>query len=637
MGTSVTSDKLILNFAKAKNESDTNKLSIKLAREHGTEVSRVQANKMLFNFARSIADRKASNQLVISFNSDSNGTPVVTPVKKRKMQGVMAIFSSQITERVGIAKNNSNYGSTQHIAYDLNVVRQQSIIIRYCSSIKNNAFKHIANTQTVNVGYLNSISSCYAQSIVAFKHIAHSKFNRVTETVQYKNCNVSISTVSVNYQRRNEHSSVETIGFKRCLNPVYKGRSLAKDEVSNIQQTVPVPCRYFPIPEPPKPPPKRQCRLRPPSNQIVLNFYRPFSVYDSSKLHLNLTCWHDESTLPIAIKDTYMIYTELTATIGGISVEPLSFNIKTDMNSYCWSGDIDISPDDYERIKHKLDVAVGSEPILSVMVNNHRFSIIAEESGRSRSFASHTHNISGRSITARLGADYAKSNDKLFEQDNYASQIVNEQLNGLSVTVEEFGVKDWRIPSNTYSISNKTPISVIAEIADAAGGFVVSHDYDTKLSIKKRWKVNAWDLSTATPDMILPADVFKKIDDKPISKTRYNVVEVMGNTERHSVYRQTQGRDIPAPTQTSALFTDQNVSIPKASAILSESGKHNIYQLKLPWSDEITLAELGQIWQVNDLDGSWRGIVKAISISIDLVDDAPVPFQTVTVDRYLDV
>lgn len=324
----------------------------------------------------------------------------------------------------------------------------------------------------------------------------------------------------------------------------------------------------------------------------------------------------------------------ITANIGGIAVDPLGFNIKTDMDSYCWSGGVSISPDGYAKIKSKLDVAVGLEPMINVAINNLNFSIIAENHSRTRRFGNQTHSLDGRSITARLGADYANANDRLFDQANFASQIVNEQLANLPF-IANFEIEDWLIPASTYAVSNKTPIAVIADIAEAAGGFVESHPVDATMTLKKRWKINAWELATATPDVTIPADVIKSATDKTNKNTRYNTVLLVGSIA-HGIYRQLEGRDIPAPTLSNALFTALEVTVPKGSQVLSDSGTHSIQTLDLIFDDSIPLAQLGQIWQINDTDGAWRGVITGVSLDCKVNNDTPEIGQTITIDRYMD-
>lgn len=329
----------------------------------------------------------------------------------------------------------------------------------------------------------------------------------------------------------------------------------------------------------------------------------------------------------------------ITATVGGIAVDLLSFGIKTDMSGYCWQGDISITPADYAKIKHKLDVPRGSEPMINVVVNGFMFAFIAEEQSRSRKFAQHSHNLSGRSITARLGADYAQSQGGLIDQASYVSQIVAQQLNGLSISLLDWGINDWLVPASAYSVANKTPIAVIQDIAAAGGGFVLSDPSQATLSIKPRWSVAAWQLSSATPDVTVPLDVISDISDKRRANPQYNTVLLTSSSEGGEVYRATQGRDAEAPTQSHALYTDRDAIVPAGTVVLSDSGMHGDYTLKMLWSEvyNIPLAKLGQIWQVNDTEGAWRGVVTGVSISVDKGNDAPTVSQTVTIDRYLDV
>ena len=328
----------------------------------------------------------------------------------------------------------------------------------------------------------------------------------------------------------------------------------------------------------------------------------------------------------------------ITANIGGIAIDPLSFGIKTDMDGYYWQGNIAITAKDYAKIKAKLDVPRGSEPMINVTVNGFPLSFIAEDQQRSRQFAQQTYSLSGRSITARLGADYAVSQGGLIDQASYVSQIAAQQLNGLSISILDWDINDWLIPADAYSVAGKTPIAVLADIAKAAGGFLTSHPSEPRVSLKPRWKVAAWDMATATPDVIVPADVIRQINDQKRVNPRYNTVRLNGATEGAEVYRQTQGRDAEASTQDHPLYTDRDAMLPAGTSILSDSGTHGDYTIKLRWADKynLPLAQLGEIWQFNDPEGAWRGAITGVSVDIDQDNDAPTVWQSISVDRYLD-
>lgn len=78
--------------------------------------------------------------------------------------------------------------------------------------------------------------------------------------------------------------------------------------------------------------------------------------------------------------------------------------------------------------------------------------------------------------------------------------------------------------------------------------------------------------------------------------------------------------------------------LPAGIAILSDSGTHGDYTLKLRWADKynLPLAQLGEIWQFNDPEGAWRGVITGVGIDVDQDNDSPTVWQSITIDRYLD-
>lgn len=325
------------------------------------------------------------------------------------------------------------------------------------------------------------------------------------------------------------------------------------------------------------------------------------------------------------------MHNTVTATIGGLQIDPLNFSIKTDMDSFCWSGQVEITDKDYQKIKAKLDSERGKEPLITVNINNHAFAILAEDVSKTRSFVNHTYTLSGRSVTAHLSKDYA--NVVKLDSELYASQIVNDALANLPITAD-FGVDDWL----TFATMTDTPIAIIDTVAKACGGFVMSDKADGKLYVRKRYKVPAWELATTTPDRIVPLDVIKSISEQKRTNPRFNAVILTSSKEGATVYREREGQDKHAPVSQNELYTDQACIIPAGIAILSDSGTHQTASLTMRWADKynLPLAELGEIWQINDVDGSWRGIVKAVAVDVKVDNGVPSVWQVVELDRYLD-
>lgn len=299
----------------------------------------------------------------------------------------------------------------------------------------------------------------------------------------------------------------------------------------------------------------KACQIRPTADRLAFALRRKsykLQELSTNALPFALTCWHDLPPPQIPNKGAYIVHNTITATIGGLNIDLLNFSIKTDMDSFCWQGQIEISKKDYQKIKHKLDTKRGLEPLITVSINSHLFTIIAEDISKTRSFVNHTYTLSGRSVTAHLSQDYA---NVVKLDDLYASQIVSEALKDLPISAD-FGVNDWR----------GTPIGIIDSVAKACGGFVMSDKADARLFIRPRYKVPAWNIATTTPDRIIALDVIKSISEQKRTNVRYNAVILTSSKEGAIVYREHEGQNAHAPVSQNELYTDKACIIPTGIA-----------------------------------------------------------------------
>lgn len=657
--TYVYADALPLRMERRISEQpEPNALYLALSQPLGTlaPVIYVTSNALPLLLSTLISEQPAPNVLPLSMTRKLGtiyGAPVIVPPIDPEipvdpeppleyappMTALASYISSIITGVSTINQCRDWHHNGRDIANDRNVMRTDAINIAQRYAMSQRGLIPIANDAFTLTSQVFELAADARISYIAFIPIYNERKFKHSGTVGYTRC-VKAHSARLAHHRNCQTLSLDpAVNFATSAGHKVHGVGVSKCQSAKIQHTVQVPDRYYPIPEPPPVKPDNVCKIRPPSSELPLRMSRQRRGLLSSNLPLSLTCWHDDAPLSIPNLRSYIVHNVIAATIGGIAVDLLSFNIKTDMDSYCWQGNIDITAKDYDKIKHKLDVPRGSEPMVIAVVNGNPLAFIAEEQQRSRKFAQKSYSLSGRSITARLGADYAISQGGLIDQASYVSQIVAQQLNGLSVTLLNWGINDWLVPAGACSVANKTPIAVISDIAAAGGGFVTSDPSQATLSVKPRWPVAAWQLASAAPDVIVPIDVISDISDKKRTNPRYNTVLLNSASEGGEVYRQTQGRDASAPTQDHPLYTDRDAIVPAGTAILSDSGIHGDYTLRMRWADKynVQLARLGDVWQINDPEGAWRGVTTGVSVSIDQSNDAPTVWQTVTIDRYLDV
>lgn len=499
---------------------------------------------------------------------------------------------------------------------------QALLALWQCGAVKSQPTLSLAVCQSTQSAALLAFHRCLYQPLQA--------------TQTYHRCLSAQSAAVVGFYRCVHQRLQSAVTQSYCDKVLTKGKSAVHCRRQVISPAVPVPCRYYPIPEPPPPPPidDYACGIRPHAKVIPLSFKYRKTPHDAAMLPLPFACSRPENLIPI--KKGYIMQNTITLTIDNVPIQLLSASIKTDTSSYCWQVSLNIPPDDFKQINS--NKPRGQEPLIRLTINGQLFVFIAEEYSLTRKFIGNFYTVTGRSVTARLGEDYAKPQTGIMSQQLYARQIADAQLTGLSVAVATWQIVDWLVPANAYDVTNKSPIAVIADIAQAAGGFVETHPYQAKIHIKKRYKAPAWEIAAQTPDATIPASVITQITGKRQAQPRANAVRLLSQTNGGHVYRQLEDRSQEAPVVNHPLFTDSTVMLPAGTALLSQTGNHQEEAVTLPWSVEqqIPLASLGSIWRVNDGESIWQGIIKGVSVDLGVDNQAPTVMQTVTIDRYLD-
>lgn len=413
-------------------------------------------------------------------------------------------------------------------------------------------------------------------------------------------------------------------------------------------------CRYFPTtparrppgqfyPQPlPDPPPTprlpRACGPVPPGDKLQLNFLRRHVRHHPTMLPLPFACGYTSS---IPILTGYVMHIQVTAEADGKPIQALSARLRTDTGSFCWQGSVTLYPDDFAALKMD-ERERGKEAIITLTINGEPFAFMAEDYSDNREFGRRTYTVSGRSVTARLAADYAKTKSGVVQSRLYARQLAAEQLQFLPYTLTFWDIPDWLIPGGSYSIGDKTPMDVLRDIASAAGGFVESHPSRAQLSLRPHWKTPAWQLDVPVADVTVPDSVIVSVSGQKRIQPRYERVLVWAdhaNGVGADVYRNNADRSAEAPSLIHPLYTDLPVCRAAGTAALSDSGTHKTETVKLPLSDEYSLprAKLGQIWQFNEPTGRWRGVVQGVDLEVSRDSNGAIAlWQTLTIDRYLD-
>ena len=433
------------------------------------------------------------------------------------------------------------------------------------------------------------------------------------------------------------HAKLITQCTQKTLNAAIKVKNC---ETIEYKKAVAVPCEYYPIelPDIPPKPPISPCDEREAAFELPLTFVRHNIGNKANLLPLPFTCvWRED----IPIRDSYMITNTITAELeDGQALNLLDASILADITGFCWQFSATLYPDDFAKLQ--MDAREhGNECVVKISVNGELWVFMAEDYSDNRQFGRKTYTVQGRSLTAKLGADYAKTQNGTINRALYARQIADMVLDLLPFIVGNWQIPDWFVPENAYSITDQTPLGVLGDIARAAGGFIESDKALPKLHFKPKWSSPAWQLDSVRPTMTLPESIIESISGQKQITTLCKGVFVMGDDTTGvgaDVFREGSDKLPRASVLAHSLYTDMPVCQAAGIAALSDTGTHKIEQVKLPFATAygVTLPELGDIVQVNESTGYWRGVVQGVRL--DLASDNGVNRVdlTLSIDRYLD-
>lgn len=322
--------------------------------------------------------------------------------------------------------------------------------------------------------------------------------------------------------------------------------------------------------------------------------------------------------------------------------------VAADAGSYCWtlqaSGPVDLFA--------LLAPVAGLPTQLRVWLDGIPFVFAIDALTRTAKFGQTGVAISGRSVTALIGAPYMR----VATFDNAGGALMAQQLatNALASTGVDLdwgvgsgalangGLIDWLVPTNAWSFQG-TPLDAVQAIAQAAGGYLQSHRSAATLLTRhpygQRMGDNPgapWGWLTGAADVELAPDALITQSTERKDGPDLNAVYVSGTTQGvlGLVKRTGSAADKLAVMVSDALITHTDAARQRGLSILGAAGhKYNIV-LELPvltGSGQPGVLDVGQLVQVNAAT-PWRGRVRAVSVAAK----RPSLRQTVTLERHLE-
>jgi hypothetical protein len=331
-------------------------------------------------------------------------------------------------------------------------------------------------------------------------------------------------------------------------------------------------------------------------------------------------------------RSTYMtVHAIEVVTLPGLMPVPVATaSLSTDQGSFGWT----LNATGPASLIEQLTPSAGVPVQLRVTLDGLVFVFAVEGLQRTRAFGQTGASITGRSITALVGDPYMPEGTFMNAADATAQQLMEAALEFTGVTLD-WQITDWLVTAGAWSFSG-TPLAAVQRIAGAAGAIVQSHRSNAIFRILPRYPTLPWEWAATTPDVTFPLDPVVTDGWQRADQPAYNGVYVSGQSQGVLAFVKRTGTagDLQAAMVTDALITHADAARQRGGSILGAAGPQAQVSIELPvltGMSEPGIFNVGQLVQVTDPAGTWRGLVRGVSVRVD----RPSIRQTITVERHL--
>ncbi|MFM9902086.1 MAG: hypothetical protein ACKVOT_13830 [Polaromonas sp.] len=319
-----------------------------------------------------------------------------------------------------------------------------------------------------------------------------------------------------------------------------------------------------------------------------------------------------------------------------VEVPLYNATLSADVGSFAWQ----FSATGPDSLFNQLAPDTGLPQQLQIVLDGMVWVFLVESIKRDHAFGKRTVSISGRSVTALLGAPWARAEAFNNPLSANAQQLAAQALD-LSGVALDWGITDWLVDANAWSYSG-TRLAAVQAIAEAAGGYIQSHRSLAELQVRHPYPMRPdgssggpWNWATGAADIELAPDAIITSAIERRDGPDVNAVYVSGTTQGvlARILRAGSAGDKLADLQTDALITQGEAAGQRGLSVLGKAGPKYAISLELPvltGFGQPGVIDVGQLIQIND-STPWRGRVSSVSVNAAM----PKARQTITLERHL--
>ncbi|MEN8720460.1 MAG: hypothetical protein ABF296_09390 [Oceanococcaceae bacterium] len=320
------------------------------------------------------------------------------------------------------------------------------------------------------------------------------------------------------------------------------------------------------------------------------------------------------------IRTVYLVSNTITVhrLPGGEPIRVSQISLETDRESWGWRAQLTIADAASANLLRRSN---GGPHTVEISINGYTWHILIEGLADTRKHAQQGWTVRGRSPLALLTEPYAPVATYTEDQARTAQQLINQELIGTGWTLD-WQATDWLIPGDTFTYTDKTPVSAIRQIVEAFGGTMRAARAQQILTVHDRYPVaDPWDWATATPTWVLNADTLAEESRQERPGPGYRGIYVSGqaNGVLANVRRDGTNGTPYAPTFVHPLITEAAAARQKGRAVIGEAGSKldiTISGPLLPFAGgAVPLFEIGDLIEMDNGLETYRAQVEQVGVT----------------------
>ncbi len=258
------------------------------------------------------------------------------------------------------------------------------------------------------------------------------------------------------------------------------------------------------------------------------------------------------------------------------------------------------------KFSSKGDALLAVDEVLRIGINGYEFYLLAEAPSSSEAWASNSYTSAARGRASQLAWPWKREISYHNQAARSFAGCLGDIVANSGWSIELVQVPDFVIPAGVCSVSGKTPLEAVAELAGLVGCMVDPDEDNSKLRILPRWTYTPWSMAAAIPDVLLHDAVIFNHSEQTERGQQCNAAWVRGEQQGVSVEVRLNGTagDEPTDDISNMLIVDTQAARLAGTNAIADSGTKRRVSINTTVMADLPPLRPGQLIGI-----TWRGAV----------------------------